>query len=185
MHQHCNYNASKRYNLTVLDYCAGEIMDYYSALERCRQILDRDKCKVVCYDDNPNEDCEAVCAASIEIPWYCEANMATPPYSASNFVKLNRLFNMGSGQAEPASMGLQSDYYDDLTTSNLLNKEETRADITTKDTFSWSSTRTREIVYRKLGDTSGNPTTDQNVTKVYQNKTTTWTTPKLGTRRQN
>ena len=164
------------YNIRIIDSCAGAIMNYDSAAARCRLILDKELCRLDCFDDPAAtpEEC-APCNEDIEIPWYCETNSPVPNAAHQyNFVKLNQLFSF-SPLGKEAQMGLQPDYTETFTSDNVLRKQEGPANIVTTSQVDWTSTKTRQVIYRQ--GTSGSVSNQAIPSPVTRQKTTTWTTP--------
>ena len=167
--------------MNIIDTCDGQIVNYESAIRRCRMIVNNAVCHKQCQDSG-GTDCDASCNPTIETPWYCqgatETNTTTHKY---DFLYLNTLFRIVSGQTGRRDMGLQQDYYTSQTNiNNTLAKEETPGTsgaITTTDTLDWTETQARSIVYRNLTDTSGNVASDTIATPVGQKKSSSWQTP--------
>lgn len=154
----------------IVDSCAGEIINYSTALNRCKMITDEDFCAKECTKDcpltqgsgAPNATCKTNCETT------CQAEIAEPPYCA----QLGALFPLGIN----SPMGLQSAYTERVTwqdgqsgVGTSLNKQETNAGITTTDNINWNTR-----IIRTIRSTNG---PQEVISDVSQKKTSTWQAP--------
>ncbi|MDD5196840.1 MAG: hypothetical protein PHV92_04395 [Candidatus Omnitrophica bacterium] len=158
-------------NIRIIDYCAGEIMDYGSAVKQCRMIVDSEACAIECnrshYGDSSGTDCSSVCGQTINIPWYCaDYTEADSVNHAYNFPLLEQLFASSALKA----MGLQQGYTQRTTTENALRKTESPSGITTTDNLNWKTETTRKIITQPYGATSVSPVTEEVTSEVAQEK---------------
>jgi len=158
-------------NIRIIDSCAGEIIDYGSAVKQCRMIVDSAACEKECNrgNDGPNNptDCSGICAQSVNVPWYCanyqETNSVTHAY---RFPVLEQLFSHSPLKA----LGPQQDYNQNTLTNSSLKKTEGVAGITTKDNVHWSTQTTRTIITKPYGTTNPNTATTEVTSEVGQHQ---------------
>ncbi|MCG2713859.1 MAG: hypothetical protein L6308_03310 [Candidatus Omnitrophica bacterium] len=170
-------------NIRIIDPCAGQIIDYGTAVKQCRMTVDSAACLKECnrshYSDATTTNCDSICNQSMNVPWYCETaecglnacNLgATHIY---NFVKLEQLFGNGGIKA----IGLQQDYKQNTLTNNTLRKTEDTSGITTMDSIDWK-TQTKRKIITNTGSTSGVPNIEEVTSEVSQkssgSRTTNW-----------
>jgi len=166
MHEICS-NGPTTYNLTILDDCDGQIMNYHSAMARCRMITDSavciNKCRETSFVTDSNENCQDICGFIIPIPWYCKNNA------------LARLFQMSSPQGEPVDMGVQPGTQDEDKIAHTMQKTESASSTTTTDSINWQSNKQRKIAAKGWDGQLYNYT-DAGLTE--EKKGVTWSTPK-------
>ena len=158
-------------NVRIIDYCAGEIMDYGSAIKQCRMIVDSAACATECnrshYGDSSGTDCSSVCSQAMNVPWYCVNYTETDTVNhAYNFPVLEQLFASSGLKA----MGLQQNYTQRTTTNNSLSKSENASGITTTDNVNWKTETTRKVITNPYGSTSGDVNIEENTGEVSQSK---------------
>ena len=164
-------------NIRIIDPCAGQILDYGTAVKQCRMTVDSAACLKEC-NRGTSGSCSS-CNQPMNVPWYCETaecglnacNLgATHIY---NFVKLETLFGYGGLQA----LGLQQDYKQKVLTNNTLNKAESISGITITDNIDWK-TQTKRKIITNTGSTSGVPNIEEVTSEVSQkssgSRTTDW-----------
>ena len=156
-------------NLNIIDYCAGEIIDYGTAVKQCRMIVDSAACVTECtrnhYLDNSGTDCSSICSEPVNVPWYCANYTETDSVNHTyNFPVLEQLFASSALKA----MGLQQNYTQHTTTNNSLRKTEDTSGITTTDNVNWETDTTRKIITNPLGSTSGDVNTGEATSEVSQ-----------------
>jgi hypothetical protein len=152
-------------NIRIIDSCAGEVMDYGSAVKQCRMIVDSEACVKEC--SRGSSDCSA-CNQPMNVPWYCAGYQEINPVThAYNFPVLEKLFSYSTLKM----LGLQQDYTQNTTTANALRKVEGTSGITTTDTIDWTTKTKRKIIINPLGSTSGVPETKEVTSEVSQKKT--------------
>lgn len=147
-------------NIKIIDSCAGEIMDYGTAVRQCRQIVDVEVCKKECErgkQPGSDTDCNSICNQTMNVPWYCanytETDSNTHKYT---FPVLNQLFNFAIASNKPKNMGLQQDYTQKTRMDNsTLHKTETTSSIETTDNVNYKDTIQRTIIYNDVLDASG------------------------------
>jgi len=167
----------------IIDTTEGEIVNYNSALNRCKMITDTEFCKKECIKDcrldsnsvpDPEcqKNCEEACPQEIEVPWYCAKQ-------GGQFVILNSLFPLG----ENSKMGLQQDYsqietwQDSTSGETSLHKQETNTGITTTDNLNWNTQTKRTIVTKPFNAKVASTNSEEISTNVSQKKTFTWSAP--------
>jgi len=158
-------------SVRIIDYCAGEIIDYGSAVKQCRMIVDSAACVTECnrshYGDSSGTDCSSLCSQAMNVPWYCANYTETDSSNhAYNFPVLEQLFASSALKA----MGLQQDYTQRTTTDSALRKTEGSSGITTTDNVSWKTETTRKIITNPYGSTGGAPATEEVKSEVGQSK---------------
>lgn len=183
-------------NLEIIDSCAGQVIDYGTAVRQCRQIVDPAVCRRECERGKvpgSTTDCNDICSQVMNAPnqnpnddydpakggaWYCARytvvdNTGGPENHKYTFPALNQLFAFAHTINKP--MGLQQDYHQTATKDGSLHKTESHSAINDTDTWNWQVQTTRNIVYRAYDDTSGNIALPQEVTSnVSQNQTYNW-----------
>jgi len=188
-------------NLQIIDSCAGEVIDYGTAVRQCRQIVDPAVCQRECERakvPGSTTDCNDICSQVMNAPnqnnngydsakggaWYCAHytvvdNTGGPENHKYIFPVLYDpahnagLFAFAHTINKP--MGLQQDYHQTATKDGSLHKTESHSAINDTDTWNWQVQTTRNIVYRAYDDTSGNIALPQEVTSnVSQNQTYNW-----------
>jgi hypothetical protein len=166
-------------NLNIIDSCAGQIIDYGTAVKQCRMIVDQAACVKEC-SRNSSANCSS-CYQPMDIPWYCEtAECGLNPCNLGathiyKFVKLENLFGSGGLKA----LGLQQDYKQNTLVDNTLMKTESAAGITTTEKVDWKIQTKRNILTVEPGSTSGVPKVENVTSEVSQNqvespRTTDW-----------
>lgn len=151
-------------NLKITDSCEGEILSYGPAVRQCRQIVDSDACIKECVRAK-GSGCSSKCSEPMQVPWYCANYVEIDPINHKyTFAVLDQLFILTSGAK--TAMGAQADYSKTTSVDNTLNKSETASGITAVDNLDWQVETKRKIVYRPLGDTSGNATTEEVISNV-------------------
>lgn len=154
----------------------GEIFSYDEAVRACRIIVDSAACQSEC-GKQPGKDCSPCNSevAQSAIPWYCQGYVLVNA-TAHRYVfpKIDQLFASVSGRR---SLGLQTDSKQNTTMNNQLIKDENQGGITTADVFNWTDRTARKIIYKQIGDTSGNVATREVESNAGQTKTQAWTTP--------
>lgn len=161
--------------IRFIDYSAGEIVDYNSAVKQCRLIVDSEACRTECLRFD-GKNCVTTCSQRISVPFYCsnagEIDSANHRYV---FPVLEQIFAFAKGERR---MGIQDDYAQTVTAGNRLDKKETIADITTTDSLDWQTQTERTMVYKTYGEASTSTHETDIVTSVPANKTRirTWQT---------
>lgn len=171
--------------IRFIDSCAGEIVDYNSAVKQCRLIVDSEACRTECLRID-GKNCAATCSQDISIPLYCGTKPGTNPATdyeeidsvnhRYRFPVLEQIFAFAKGERK---MGIQDDYTQTVTQGNKLDKKETTADIATTDTLDWQTQTKRTLVNKTYGETSTSTNKTDIVTSVPANKkrTSSWQTP--------
>jgi hypothetical protein len=155
--------------IRVIDRCNGEILSYDYCERQCRMITEADFCRKICVRSDET-NCANICQESIVVPWYCKQ-------IAGFGDKLDRLFSFAASEIFQ-SMGIQQDVSAGLNTKdNTLRKRETPAAIRTRDTFNWSKSNFRIIIFRKYGDETGESSWQPIESVVGQNRVRVWETP--------
>lgn len=166
-----NYSGDIRF----IDYAAGEIMEYSSAVRQCRQIVDSKACEIECArskSTGEGESCITICAPDIAAPWYCgdytEIDSANHRY---RFKTLDGLFGIDTTMSNAdykkthpqpkIIMGLQADYIKRVKSDNQLEKQQAEGQITTTDSLDWQEKIQRQLGYVPL---KSNNITYSNVT---------------------
>lgn len=161
------------YNIRIIDSCAGQIVDYGTAVKQCRMIVDSAACEKECNRENDKDiNCNSICAQPIAVPWYCanfnEINLANHEYIFPvlyNPADKTGLFGFGGVKA----IGLQQDYRQNTSADNALRKTEDTEGITTTDSINWITNTTRKIITNPPGSTSGVPNIEEVTSNVSQN----------------
>jgi hypothetical protein len=171
-------------NIKIIDPCAGEIVDYSTAVRQCRQIVDVEACKTECYrgakDDSDRAKCDAACAEVMNPPnqndnqyysekggaWYCanytETDTTNHKYT---FPVLNQLFNFAIASNKPKVMGPSQDYTQQTKIYGAsLNKKETPSGIGVSEQATYKDTIHRNIVYNNALNANGVSTGAVNIT---------------------
>jgi hypothetical protein len=162
--EYAHQNAVPSFTLYVLDNCDGEIINYESALARCRQITNYDACMILCQKDPNETGCSSICSQTIEVPWYCGAGV------------LDKLFAVSPTQPKGKPMGVSGDYREISKSDNVLTRQESPSGITTTDKLSWQDTLVRGIIYRPLTDRSGATATREATSVIREEKSSPWST---------
>ncbi len=169
------------YAIRFIDPCAGEIMDYDTAVRQCRQIVNVAYCKSECEKGKPANpeqgaesiDCDKVCNYEMNPPnqnnitydpqkggaWYCrdygpvDRKPIDPhnQYQQYRFPVIDSIFTFAAQKKK--TMGIQPDTGQVVILNNKLVKEETPGRITTTDKPDYKATTKRVIIYRPLGST--------------------------------
>jgi len=150
-------------NITIIDSCEGEIINYNGCYRQCRLIVDEQFCINECRQDKIEGDdtkCPSVCSKQINIPWYCQdyvqiANPEGSKYSYSYiFPRLDSIFGFVSRGAK--SLGLSSDYQKQLIMDNEFTRRQHGSAISTADIINWTDiTRRHFVILRHLDQATG------------------------------
>jgi len=162
--------------IRFIDSCAGEIVDYDSAVKQCRLIVDSEACRTECLRI-AGKNCASTCIQPISAPFYCSnAEEVDSTNHRYTFPVLEQIFAFAK---EERKMGIQDDYIQTVTQANKLDKKETTADITTTDTLDWQTQSKRTLINKTFGETSTSTNKTDIVTSVPANpkRTSSWQTP--------
>lgn len=164
----CNKYSIRK--IRFIDGSAGEIMNYESSAQQCRQLVDKEICISECnrgrspdLDEDNSTSCESLCAEKFNSPnqeqtnydpdkggaWYC-ANYYKDEDNKYVFPVLDAVFSVknSDGSTSAKEMGLLSSYTQSLGGSgNSLKKTEDKSKIITTTTYGWKSTITRKMRY--------------------------------------
>jgi len=190
--------------LTIVDSCEGEIVDYNSAIRQARLIVDSDFCQKQCelgVEADSKINCTTVCNFGIKVPWYAQgAYYKGSPYNFESvdsfagiydtsdndqweFPNIENLFVLPVTGKKVQSMGMQPDYTQQITTDFSTQKTEDGQFITTKDNVYWDTTTTRTLLYNDhldkssgMAQPSRNLKTEDYSTTRSETETTTWET---------
>lgn len=166
--------------IRLIDPCAGQIVDYYTAIRQCRQVIDERVFEEECLegqDPESKKNCHELAELTVRTPWYCEdAEIINEITRAYRFPKIEEIFMFA--RSKDKKMGLQTDFAQETIENNQLTKNESGEGITTRDTFNWEADTTRQLYFFKQDPSGiGGTTRIKNIQiEVGKNETKNWET---------
>ncbi|MDP3723316.1 MAG: hypothetical protein Q8R91_07460 [Candidatus Omnitrophota bacterium] len=167
--------------IRVIDTCEGELLSEEGCTQQARQLRDDQVCTQICEKNkSPESDknCSSVCHQPlVTIPWYAEGEETPGAHDNGThqwaFLKLQSLFR------GITKLGLQPGFRRQTSLTNSLGKTERSDQITTTTSVNWRTEMQRTLLFKPVGDTSGNPAPPLPIatTPKDEQSTTTWTTP--------
>jgi len=169
-------------DVTIIDRCAGELLDYGACARQASRIVDTQTCIDACNEEkelDSTKDCGAICSQDIRRPWYAEGCVKQGrTWLCPNLL---RLFDrdLATAKGGVGALGLQPGGRKVRTMGSAehpsrLTKFENPSRIQTQTSANWRDETTRTLLYQQHQGSRA----EQDVTSTVSDEgvTRTWTT---------
>jgi len=154
-------------SIRYINYVDSQLMDYGSAVQQCRQLIDPDVCSKECWrtsaHDTNTTKCDNLCNQDIDIPWYCNnSTVINATNHQYNFTNLNKIFDVLPEKTK-GGFGPQQHYEKSSYTAGFLQLDADSTYIEDTDIVCFSDKAKRWVIYRPA-----NASTTENVTETIE-----------------